>query len=117
MLTTRFDGPLSDAEWQNFLQRQHFGQVVAMGRGREIPVITPTHFIFDGRAEIEFHVQRANPLLQALLERPVATLTIFDAACFIGSSWNCEPGEDTMWSAPTSYYAVVHATGKTSPLK
>ena len=73
MLRTSFDAPRSDLEWQDFLRQQKFGLVVAAGTGREIPVITPTHYIFDGDKEIEFHVHRCNPLLQALAEKPIAT--------------------------------------------
>ena len=114
MLRTSFDAPRSDREWQDFLRQQKFGQAVAAGTGREIPVITPTHYIFDGDKQIEFHVHRSNPLLQALAEKPVATLTVVDASSFIPSSWNSEPDEDPTWGAPTSYYAAAHATGQTS---
>lgn len=94
MLKTSFDAPRDNAEWQNFLREQKFGQVVAMGTGRESPIITPTHYIFDGKEQIELHVHRANPLLQALGENPVATLIVVDAACFVPSSWNSEPDDD-----------------------
>lgn len=47
MLKTAFDSPVNDGEWQDFLKQRSFGQVVAMGVGREKPVITPTHFIYD----------------------------------------------------------------------
>jgi transcriptional regulator len=114
VLRTSFDAPRSDREWQDFLRHQRFCQVVAAGTGREIPVITPTHYIFDGDKQIEFYVHRSNPLLQALTENPVATLTVVDASSFIPSSWNSEPGEDPTWSASTSYYAAAHATGETS---
>jgi transcriptional regulator len=114
VLRTSFDAPRTDREWQDFLRQQKFGQVVASGTGREITVITPTHYIFDGDKQIEFHVHRSNPLLQALAEKPLATLTVLDASGFIPSSWNSEPDEDPTWSAPTSYYAAAHATGETS---
>jgi transcriptional regulator len=114
VLRTSFDAPRSDLEWQDFLRQQRFGLVVAAGTGREIPVITPTHYIFDGDKKIEFHVHRSNPFLQALAEKPIATLTVIDASSFIPSSWNSEPDEDPAWSAPTSYYAATHATGETS---
>jgi transcriptional regulator len=114
VLRTSFDAPRNDQEWQDLLRRQKFGQVVACGIGREIPVITPTHFIFDGNKHIEFHVHRSNPLLRALEEKPFATLTVVDAFSFIPSSWNNEPDEDPAWAAPTSYYAAAHVSGETS---
>lgn len=111
MLRTSFDAPRSDREWQDFLRQQKFGQVVASGTGREVPVITPTHYIFDGDKQIEFHVHRSNPLLQALAEKPVATLTVVNGSSFIPSSWNSEPDEDPAWSA-TSYYAARSCHGR-----
>jgi transcriptional regulator len=96
------------------LVNKGFGQVVASGIRRKIPVTTQTHYIFDGDKQIEFHVHRSNPLLQALAENPVAPLTVVDASSFIPSSWNTEPDEDPAWSAPTSYYAAAHATGETA---
>jgi hypothetical protein len=71
-----------------------------MGAGRERVVITPTHFIYDQTRGIELHVHRANPLLQAITERPMVTMTVFDANSIIPSTWNCEPGEDPLWSGP-----------------
>jgi transcriptional regulator len=112
MLKTAFDSAVNDSEWKDLLKRRCFGQVVAMGVGRERPVITPTHFIYDETRGIEFHVRRSNPLLQGISERPLVTMTVLEADSFIPSTWNCEPDEDPLWSPPTSYYAVVHATGE-----
>lgn len=69
-----------------------------------------------GRRDIAFHVHGANPLLGALDERPVATLAVVDGGCFFPSDWNCGPGEDPSWRAPTSYYATVQVTGRTRRL-
>jgi len=112
VLKTVFDSAVNDAEWQDFLKHRSFGQVVAMGAGRDRPVITPTHFVYDETRGIEFHVHRANPLLPAISERPLVTMTVLEADSFVPSTWNCEPGEGPLWSAPTSYYAAVHATGE-----
>ncbi len=76
MLRTAFDSPVNDSEWQDFLKHRSFGQVVAVGAGRERPVITATHFIYDEARGIEFHVHRSNPLLQAISERPAVTITV-----------------------------------------
>jgi transcriptional regulator len=112
MLETACDRAMNDGEWQDFIKRRSFGQVVAMGTARERPVITPTHFIYDQARGIEFHVHRSNPLLHAISERQLVTMTVLEADSFIPSTWNCEPDEDPLWSAPTSYYAAVHATGE-----
>ncbi len=52
MLKTASDSPVSDAEWKDFLKHRSFGQVVAIGAGRERPIITPTHFIYDETREL-----------------------------------------------------------------
>jgi transcriptional regulator len=111
MLKTEFDLPLSESEWKEFVRTKGFGEMIAFGRGREFPVIVPTHFIFDGEHTVELHVHAANPLLRALREHNAAVLSVVGAVSFIPSSWNCEAGSDPCWSAPTSYYAAVQLRG------
>ena len=117
MLKTAPDLPLSEDEWREYLFREAFGQVVAVGVNRNTPVITPVHFIEGAGGTLEFHLHRANPFLDALRELPRATMSVVSAQAFIPSSWNAEPEEDAMWSAPTSYYAAVQATGTTEFLE
>jgi transcriptional regulator len=88
-----------------------------MGVSRSTPVITPVHFIEGVGGTLEFHLHRANPLLDALRELPRATISVVSAHAFIPSSWNAEPEDDPMWSAPTSYYAAVQVTGTTEFLE
>jgi transcriptional regulator len=117
MLKTAPDLPLNENEWREYLFREAFGQVVAVGVNRSTPVITPVHFIEGAGGTLEFHLHRANPLLDALRELPWATMSVVSAQAFIPSSWNAEPEDDAMWSAPTSYYAAVQATGSTELLE
>jgi transcriptional regulator len=43
------DAPLDDAEWRDRLRAGHdFGQLIAPGRDRDLPVVVPTHFHCDG---------------------------------------------------------------------
>ena len=48
MLIRQHDAALDDDEWRTFLSEHDFGQFIASGRGREVPIIVPTHFVYDG---------------------------------------------------------------------
>ena len=54
MLVHPWDAPNHDDEWRAVLQESGFGQLIAPGGpDRELPVVVPTHFTFDGgRLEI-----------------------------------------------------------------
>ncbi|MGA3092197.1 MAG: FMN-binding negative transcriptional regulator [Terriglobales bacterium] len=117
MLKTAPDLPLDENEWREYFFREAFGQAVALGVNRATPVITPVHFIEGAGGAVEFHLHRANPLLDALRELPRATMSVVSAQAFIPSSWNSETGYDPMWSAPTSYYSAVQVTGATEFLE
>lgn len=114
MLKTALDAALSDQEWRGFLQANDFGQVIATGRQRDLPVVTPTHFLFDGEGTVELHVHHLNPLLQAISERKTVMLSVVGADAYIPTAWNAEAGADPLWSPPTSYYAAVQACGEAS---
>jgi transcriptional regulator len=96
-------------EWQDFLRANNFGQVIAPGRGRALPVVTPVHFAMADEATAVLHVQRANPLLEALGENPVCMLAVIGSYVYIPTDWNAGPEEDARWGVPTSYYAAVQA--------
>lgn len=106
------DAPLSDSEWQTFLKEHDFGQVIAPGAGREMPVIVPTHFVYDGDLTLEMHFHRANPIWAALDERRAAILSVVGAYAYIPTGWNADPGTPVEWGVPTSYYATVQATAE-----
>ena len=42
MLIHRHDEPLSDAEWHAFLSDHDFGELIAPGVGRDLPIVVPT---------------------------------------------------------------------------
>lgn len=110
MLIRPHDAPLDDEEWRAFLREHDFGQVVAAGTGRIVPVIVPAHFAYDGDETIILHLARANPLWQALAENPVAVLSVIGAYTYIPTDWNANPGQSVEYGVPTSYYATVQAT-------
>lgn len=110
MLTKPVDDLLSDREWRDFLRANSFGQVVAPGRDLPLPAVTPLHFALGEDDTAVFHLQRSNPLLQALRDNPNCLLTSIGSYVYIPSDWNAAPDSDVRWGVPTSYYATVQAT-------
>jgi transcriptional regulator len=102
VLIHRHDAPLDDAEWRAFLKEHDFGELIAPGAGRDLPVVVPTHFLWDGKTEVLLHLARPNPVWEALAERPRALLSVFGAYTFIPGHWNQDE-----YGVPTSYYAAV----------
>lgn len=102
MLIHRHDEPLSDSEWRAFVIEHDFGELIVPGVGRDLPIVVPTHFIYDGDATVLLHLARPNPVWDALAERPRAMLSVFGAYTFIPGHWNQDE-----YGVPTSYYAAV----------
>jgi transcriptional regulator len=102
MLIRRHDEPLTDEEWHAFLAEHDFGELIAPGAGRDLPVVVPTHFIYDGDKTVLLHLAKPNPVWEALVERPRALLSVFGAYTYIPGHWN-----QNEYGVPTSYYAAV----------
>ena len=102
MLIRRHDAPLTDEEWQAFLADHDFGELIVPGVGRDLPVVVPTHFIYDGYTNVLLHLAQPNPVWEALAERPRALLSVFGAYTYIPGHWNQDE-----YGVPTSYYAAV----------
>lgn len=102
VLIHRHDAPLDEAEWREFLATHDFGELIAPGAGRDLPVVVPTHFVWDGEREIVLHLARPNPVWEALAERSRALVSVFGAYTFIPGHWNQDE-----YGVPTSYYAAV----------
>ena len=102
MLIRRHDAPLSDEEWHAFLADHDFGELIVPGVGRDLPVVVPTHFIYDGDKTVLLHLAQPNPVWEALAERPRALLSVFGAYTYIPGHWNQDE-----YGVPTSYYAAV----------
>jgi transcriptional regulator len=96
-----------DEEWRAWLAERDFGQLIAGGRERDLPVVVPTHFVFDGERTVWLHLARPNPVWEPLAERPRALLTVIDDYTYIRSDWNANPGTPVERGVPTSYYATV----------
>ena len=102
MLIHRHDAALTDAEWRAFLADHDFGDLIVPGAGRDLPVVVPTHFIYDGDKTVLLHLAQPNPVWEALAERPRALLSVFGAYTYIPGHWNQDE-----YGVPTSYYAAV----------
>lgn len=110
MLVHPWDAPSHDDEWRAVLREFDFGQLIAPGGpDRDLPVVVPTHFIFDGERTLELHLARPNPVWRALTERPRALFTVVADYVYVPAAVNADPGEDPTLGVPTSYYAAVQA--------
>ncbi|GGM44349.1 FMN-binding negative transcriptional regulator [Dactylosporangium sucinum] len=107
MLVHPWDAAATGEEWRAWLRGQDFGQLVAPGRGRDLPVVVPTHFTFDGDATVWLHLARPNPVWPLLEEHPRALLSVVGDYVYVPSDWNANPGTDVTRGVPTSYYAAV----------
>ena len=107
VLIHRHDEPLTDAEWRDFLKTHDFGDLIVPGAPtRDLPVVVPTHFIWDGDKTVLLHLARINPVWEAIAERPRALLSVFGAYAYIPGHWNQDE-----YGVPTSYYAAVQLAG------
>jgi transcriptional regulator len=107
VLVHPWDAPLDDAEWRGWLLRHDFGQLIAAGAGADLPVVVPTHFLYDGATTVRLHLARPNPVWAALAERPRGLLTVVDDYTYVPAGWQAAPGTPPELGIPTSYYATV----------
>jgi transcriptional regulator len=110
VLVHPWDAPLGDAEWREWLSRNDFGQLIASGRGRDVPVVVPTHFRYDGATTVELHLASPNPVWQAIEENPTVLLTVIGDYVYVPSTWGAAPGTPPELGIATSYYATVQLT-------
>jgi len=97
----------NDDEWRNLLHAHPFGTLIAPGTDRDLPVVVPTHFHFDGNTTIRLHLARPNPVWQALRENPRCLFVAVAAVTYVPTSWEAPPGTPPEWGIPTSHYAAV----------
>jgi transcriptional regulator len=110
MLIHPWDAAQSDDEWKTWLAPRDFGTLVAAGRDRSVPIVVPTHFVYDGDATVLLHLARPNPVWRAVDENPHVVLSVVDDVAFIPSSWKELAGDEPGHGIPTSYYAAVALT-------
>lgn len=109
MLVHPWDAPLDEDEWRRFVAAQGFGQLIAVGRDREVPVVVPTQFILDGDI-VWLHLARPNPVWRALDENPTVLLAVAGDWAYVPSAWKAIGDEDPAMGIPTTYYAAAQLT-------
>ena len=107
MLIHPWDAASSDDEWRVWLASQDVGTLIAAGLGRDIPVVVPTHFVYDGASTVLLHLARPNPVWAAIEEQPRVLLSVTDDWAYVPASWKAAGDEDPALGIPTSYYAAV----------
>jgi transcriptional regulator len=107
MLIHPWDAALDDDEWRSWLLARDFGTLIAAGRGREVPVVVPTHFVYDGATTVLLHLARPNPVWAAIEENPRVLLSVVGDVAYVPSAWKAVGDEDPALGIPTSYYAAV----------
>lgn len=116
MLIRQVDDATKDEHrWRAFVQAQGFGQLVAAGRERDVPVVVPTQFLLDGD-EIVLHLAKPNPLFESLAENRRCVMSLAGDWAYIPGAWKAIAEEDPQFGIPTTYYAAVQLTGEATVL-
>ncbi|WP_214104332.1 FMN-binding negative transcriptional regulator [Acrocarpospora catenulata] len=98
----------NEAESLAFVREQGFGQLIAGGRGRDVPVVVPTQFLMVGDRRVVLHLARPNPVWKAIEENSVVLLSVAGDWAYVPGAWKVLPGEgDPAAGIPTTYYAAV----------
>ena len=100
----------TEDEWRSFLDTHCFGELIAAGRNRDVPVVVPTQFTLIGD-ELLVHLLRPNPIWMAIAENPNVLLCVSGDWAFVPSSWKAIGDEDPARGIPTTYYASVQIVG------
>ncbi|HVT65371.1 MAG TPA: FMN-binding negative transcriptional regulator [Mycobacteriales bacterium] len=106
MLVHPWDATEGDDEWRAFVDAQSFGQLIAAGRDRDVPVVVPTQYVVEPD-EVVLHLARPNPVWHAIEENPTVLLSVAGDWAFIPSAWKAIEDEDPAVGIPTTYYAAV----------
>ncbi len=112
MFLPRPDEALTDEEWRSFLREHPFGQLVAAGRGRDVPVITPTPFVLTPDDTVVLHLATPNPVWAAIAENPLVILSVTGDSAYVPGPWKAIGAEDPELGVPTQYYAAVQLTAR-----
>lgn len=107
MLIHPWDAGTDDTEWLDFTRRQQFGQLIAAGRNREVPVVVPTQFTVSDASRVVLHLARPNPVWAAIEENATVVLSVAGDWAYIPAAWKASGDEDPRMGVPTTYYAAV----------
>ncbi|HVV75077.1 MAG TPA: FMN-binding negative transcriptional regulator [Mycobacteriales bacterium] len=106
MLVHPWDATSGEEEWRAFVAAQAFGQLIAAGRDRDVPVVVPTQYVLE-TDEVVLHLARPNPIWRAIEENPTVLLSVAGDWAFVPSAWKAIGDEDPAVGIPTTYYAAV----------
>lgn len=108
MLVRAHDAPNDDDEWRRIVGAAEVGELIAPGVARVLPIVVPTHFVFDEAGnDVLVHFAKPNPVWSAIEESAVVLFCVTTAFSFVPGPWNASPGTDPSWGVPTSYYATA----------
>jgi transcriptional regulator len=99
-----------DREWRAFIATHGFGDLVAGGRHRDLPIVVPTQFVLRDD-EVFIHLVRKNPIFTAIEENPNVLLVVAGDWAYIPSDWKTIGEEDPRRGIPTTYYAAAQLVG------
>jgi transcriptional regulator len=98
-----------DAKAWDFVARRGFGTLIAVDGGRPVashlPFLVARHD--DGRARLEMHVARANPLHGVIATAPRVLLTVQGPDAYISPDWYVQKDQVPTWN-----YVSVHLSGQ-----
>jgi transcriptional regulator len=106
MLVHLWDASADPAEWRDFVISQGFGQLIAAGRDREVPVVVPTQFLLE-TDEVILHLARPNPVWKPIAENTTVVLSVAGDWAYVPSAWKAIGDEDPTVGIPTTYYAAA----------
>jgi len=107
-----WDASTDAAEARDFVRAQGFGQLIASGVGRAVPVVVPTQYVVPDEVSVLLHLARPNPVWRAIDENPLVVLAVAGDWAFVPSSWKAIGAEDPARGIPTTYYAAVQLTAR-----
>jgi transcriptional regulator len=115
MLIRPVDAARDDDEWRALIGESEYGQLIVPVSG-ELPVVVPSHFVYDGDRRIELHLAKPNPVWEAVGQGCEAIFTVLGPFVYIPTDWSADPGTPVEYGVPTSYYAAVVASGWLRPV-
>jgi transcriptional regulator len=115
MLIRPVDACLADDEWRGLLAASEMGQLI-VPVADDLPVVVPTHYVYDGATTVELHLAVPNPVWPAVGDGTDALFTVTGPFVYIPSHWNANPGTPTEYGVPTSYYAAIVARVRATPV-
>jgi transcriptional regulator len=112
MFLPKPDRAVDSDESRDFLRSHRFGQIIASGRGRDVPVISPAPFVLEPDDTVIFHLATPNPIWDAIEENPLVVLAVLGNGVYIPGGWKAIDDEDPQLGVPTEYYSAVQLAAR-----